>query len=179
MNPDQIKPFFKNYQPLVQRVDNHIAAIKNAFPDQIACKKGCDLCCRFLTLFPVEAFSLAYAFARLPEGIKIKAVHKIENRKHECPLLIDRECLLYTVRPIICRTHGYPVYMEQEGNRLVDFCPENFKGISSFPKETMLDIEQLNTLLSIINRHFMDSIKADPSFPDRIPVSEAIFILCC
>ena len=179
MNPDQMKPLFKNYQALVQRVDSHIAAIKNAFPDQIACKKGCDICCKVLTLFPVEALSLAYSFARLPEDLKIKTAHQIEKEKHACPLLIHRECVLYPARPIICRTHGYPIYLEKDGNRLVDFCPENFKGISSFPKETMIDIEQLNTLLSIINRHFVDAIKTDYAFPDRIPVSEAIFILGC
>ena len=103
---------------------------------------------------------------------------KIEKEKQACPLLIDRECVLYPARPIICRTHGYPIYMEKEGKRLVDFCPENFKGISSFPKETMLDIESLNTMLSVINRQFIESIEMDPPLLDRIPISEALFILC-
>lgn len=178
MNPDQINPFFKNYQALVKRVDSHIAGIQKTFPDRIACKKGCDLCCKFLTLFPVEALSLSYVFSRLPEDIKIKVAHKIEKEKHACPLLIDRECVLYPARPIICRTHGYPIYMEKEGKRLVDFCPENFKGISSFPKETMLDIESLNTMLSVINRQFIESIETEPPLLDRIPISEALFILC-
>ena len=178
MNPDQISLLLKNYQTFVKRVDSHINAVKNVFPDQIACKKGCDLCCRFLTLFPVEALTLAQVFARLPKRIQAMVTLKIKTEKDACPLLIDRECILYPFRPIICRTHGYPVYMEKDGERCVDFCPENFKSITSFPKETMLDIEHLNTLLAMINRQFTESIKTDPPFSDRIPISEALFILC-
>jgi len=177
MNPDQISPFLENYQKLVQRVDRHIAAIKKAFPDQIACKKGCDLCCKFLTLFPVEALSLSLAFTRQAEDIKAKVSLKIERGKDTCPLLINRVCALYPARPIICRTHGYPLYMEKKGKIHIDFCPENFTGMALFPKEAMLDIEHLNTLLAVINRQFVGSIKADPPFLDRIPISEALLIL--
>jgi len=176
MNPNQISHLFTNYQTLVKRVDSHIANIKKAFPDLIACKKGCDSCCKFLTLFPVEALTLSDAFAHLTEDMKIKVIRKIEKEKESCPLLIDRECVLYPARPIICRTHGYPIYMERQ--RRVDFCPENFKGITSFSKEMMLDIERLNTLLVMINRQFIESIETDPPFLERIPISEALLTLC-
>nr|NJM03151.1 YkgJ family cysteine cluster protein [Desulfobacula sp.] len=128
-----------------------------------------------LTLFPVEALSLSLAFARGTQDMKAKVTLKAE--KGTCPLLIDRECVLYPARPIICRTHGYPLYMKKEGGIRIDFCPENFTGMASFPKETMLDIEHLNTLLAVINRQFVDSLEADPPFKDRIPISEALFIL--
>ncbi|MDA8134134.1 MAG: YkgJ family cysteine cluster protein [Desulfobacteraceae bacterium] len=172
---DQIKPLLKDYQALVKRVDVHIAGIQKIFPDRIACKKGCDRCCRSLTLFPVEAFSLSYAHGRLPEDIKAKIGLNLE--KAGCPLLIDRECVLYPFRPIICRTHGYPIYMEKRGRRLIDFCPDNFKDVASFPKETLLHLDQLNTLLTAINRQFIGAIETDPPLLDRIPISEAIFIL--
>jgi hypothetical protein len=172
---DQIKLLFKDYQTLVKRVDGHIAGTQKAFPDKIACKKGCDRCCRFLTLFPVEAFSLSWAYVRLPENIKAKIGLNLE--KYGCPLLIDRECVLYPFRPIICRTHGYPIYLEKKGQGLVDFCPDNFKGVSSFPKETLLHLDQLNTLLAAINLQFIGAIEKDPPLLDRIPISEAIFIL--
>ncbi len=172
---DQIKPLFKDYQALVKRVDGHIAGIQKTFPDKIACKKGCDRCCRFLTLFPVEAFSLSRAYVRLPDDIKVNI--RLNLEKAGCPLLIERECVLYPFRPIICRTHGYPIYMEKKGRLLVDFCPDNFKGVSSFPKETLLHLDQLNTLLAAINRQFIGSIETDSPLLDRIPISEAIFIL--
>ncbi len=178
MNPNQIRHLFANYQRLVKRVDSHIVTIKKAFPDEIACKKGCDGCCKFLTLFPVEALTLSNAFADLTEDMKIRVARKIEKEKESCPLLIDRDCVLYPARPIICRTHGYPIYLEKDGDIRIDYCPENFKGITSFPKETMLDIEQLNTLLAMINRQLIESIETDPPFLERIPISEAIFILC-
>ncbi len=178
MNPAQIDSLLKNYQALVKKVDSHIATITKTFADHLACKKGCDACCKFLSLFPVEAMAVSQAFADLSEDIKLKVTRKIEKEKNTCPLLINRECVLYPARPIICRTHGYPIYMEKEREILIDFCPENFKGITSFSKETLLNIEQLNTLLSVINRHFIESIETEPHFGGRIPISEALFILC-
>lgn len=177
MTPDQIFPLLENYRKLVQRVDLHIEAVKKAFPDRIACKKGCDRCCRFLSLFPVEALSLSLAFIRRAKDIRAGVGHRMKTEKAGCPLLINGECVLYPARPIICRTHGYPLYMEKEGRVRIDFCPENFAGVDSFPKETMLDIDHLNTLLAVINRQFVESVEADPPFQDRIPVSDALFIL--
>ncbi len=179
MDRNHIKQLLINYDALVGKVDHFITHITKVFPDQIACKKGCDACCKFLTLFPVEAMALSDAFADLPEDIKIKVIRKAERQKNTCPLLIDKKCVLYPARPIICRTHGYPIYMEKNGKGLVDFCPENFKAVTSFKKELLLDIEQLNTLLSAINRRFMESIETDPPFLDRIPISKAIFLLSC
>lgn len=178
MNKDHIRHLLLNYHTLVKKVDHYTTHITRAYSDQIACKKGCGACCRLLTLFPVEALALSEAFTSLSKGIKTKVTRKIEKEKNTCPLLIDRECVLYPARPIICRTHGYPVYIKKEEEHFVDFCPENFKSVTSFPKEMLLDIEQLNIMLSVINQHFIESIETDSPFPDRIPVSKAVFLLC-
>ncbi|MFA5903092.1 MAG: YkgJ family cysteine cluster protein [Desulfobacula sp.] len=178
MDKSHITHLLLNYHNLVKKVDLHIDHITTAYPDEIVCKKGCDVCCRFLTLFPVEAVALSAAFTGLSEDIKAKIVLKIKNEANFCPLLIDRECVLYPARPIICRTHGYPIYMTKKGESFVDFCPDNFKNVTSFPKEMLLDIEQLNTMLTAINQHFIKSIETDPPLLDRISVSDAIFLLC-
>lgn len=85
--------------------------------------------------------------------------------------------MLYEARPIICRTHGYPLYFEKDGKTLVDFCPKNFKGVSSFPKESLFDLEQLNTLLATINKQFIESIETDVPLADRIAMSDALGLL--
>lgn len=163
---------FKNYATLLSRVDAHIAQIMETQGSHIACKKGCDDCCRFLNLFPVEAFSLSRAFAALPEKKQNRILDKAKQGEDQCPLLIDHVCMLYPARPVICRTHGFPIYMKKEGEVMVDFCPENFKGMTSLPREAMLDLDQLNTLLSAVNQHFLDNLDAD--LPERIPVSRAL-----
>ena len=55
---------------------------------------------------------------------------------------------------------------------MVDFCPLNFKGMTQMSKEALLDLDQLNTLLIAVNKHFISQIDAD--LPDRISVSEAL-----
>lgn len=176
MNPKSLKDRLKNYRALLGQVDAHIKRVETTYSDQIVCKKGCDSCCRFLTLFPVEAFALASAFLEMNKSDQDIVRAALEKTTTGCPLLINHQCLLYTARPIICRTHGYPLYFKKKGETLVDFCPKNFKGVTSFPKESLLNLEQLNTLLVAINNQFLESIKTKP-FADRIPMSRALLLL--
>lgn len=177
MNDDLLHRALKNYHDFLERVDALVRHIEEKYPESIACKKGCDTCCRFLTLFPVEAFALSSAFKQLPEEIRDVIAGQLEKTPDACPLLADKACLLYDQRPVICRTHGYPIYMEKDGTPLVDFCPKNFKGVTSFPKDALIGIEQLNTLLAAINNHFLECLETESPFPDRIPVSTALFLL--
>lgn len=177
MSADLIHTLLKNYTDLLKRVDSLIRHIEKKYPGEIACKKGCDSCCKFLSLFPVEAFAISEAFTRLPEETKNTIVQQLRQKEGACPLLIDNACLLYPARPVICRTHGYPIYMEEKGELLVDFCPENFKGRTDFPKDALLSIEQLNTTLTAVNSLFLNAIDAEPPFPERIPMSKALFLL--
>ncbi|WP_299981421.1 YkgJ family cysteine cluster protein [Desulfobacula sp.] len=177
MDENIIHLALKNYSALLKRVDDHIRHIEKKYPDKIVCKKGCDSCCKFLTLFPVEAFAISAAFIKLPEETRDIVVKHLKKEEDACPLLIDRTCILYPARPVICRTHGYPIYIEKDGETLVDFCPENFKGMASFPKDILLSIEQLNTTLIAVNRHFLESIETTLPSPERIPISKAIFLL--
>ncbi|WDP85649.1 MAG: YkgJ family cysteine cluster protein [Desulfobacter sp.] len=182
MSKDEIlDPLLKNYTDLLSRVDVHIQQVAARYSDQIACHRGCDSCCRFLTLFPVEAFALSRAFECLDKSAQKKVEKRLQlieksgdKEPENCPLLVDRICLIYPARPVICRTHGLPLYIKKDGKALVDFCPENFKNMTSFPKDALINLDQLNTLLTAVNKHFTASVDAD--LPDRIPVSQALFL---
>jgi Fe-S-cluster containining protein len=176
MNPKILKDRLKNYRALLRQVDTHIKRVETTCSDQIACKKGCDSCCRFLNLFPVEAFALASAFLETDKSNQNIVRAALEKTTTGCPLLINHQCRLYKARPIICRTHGYPLYFKKKDETLVDFCPKNFKGVTSFPKDSLLDLDQLNTLLVAINKQFLESIKPK-TFSDRIPMSDALLLL--
>ena len=173
MDPETIHALLENYSALVRRVDEHVRNLEKQYKGNISCKKGCDDCCRFLTLFPVEAFAIAAAFSQLPSE-DVEAVRKACEDEDRCPLLLDHQCRLYPARPVICRTHGFPIYMEEEGNARVDFCPENFQGIKDFPREALLDLNQLNTVLTAVNSHFLQSVEGE--LPERIPISQALFL---
>lgn len=173
---EELKKLFNTYYTFLDRIDTHIKDVETKFQDDIVCKKGCDECCKFLTLFPVEAFNLAETFSALPHNLKQKIKNQIQAAPEACPLLVDSQCMLYPHRPIICRTHGIPIYMEKQGQPFIDFCPKNFKGITDFPKQTLLSIENLNTTLTAINKQFIENIETDMPMPDRIPISQALFL---
>jgi hypothetical protein len=80
--------------------------------------------------------------------------------------------MVYEARPIICRTHGYPLYMEKEDRAMVDFCPKNFKGVKKLDRADMLDLDRMNTLLTAVNKHFIACF--EDGLPDRIPVDQAL-----
>ena len=170
---DEIKILLENYTALVEKIDSHIKAVMTDFADHIQCKKGCDNCCRHLNLFPVEALAIARAFAELPPEIQ-RNVLKQTNGKG-CPLLIQGECVAYEARPLICRTHGMPIYMENDGKITVDFCPMNFSGITQFPKESLLNLDQLNITLTAVNARCVEQIET--TLPERIPMDQALELL--
>ena len=162
----------ENYTDLITRVDEHIHRLAFVHKDRLACKKGCDVCCRHLSLFPVEAFALSRAFSRLDVPCRERILEQAQRTGRECPLLVDHVCMVYEARPIICRTHGYPLYMEKEGRAMVDFCPKNFKGVKKLDHSDMLDLDRMNTLLIAVNNHFIACFEDE--LPGRIPVDQAL-----
>jgi uncharacterized protein len=166
----------KNYNDFINRIDIHAQKVRDFYTEHIACRKGCDSCCRKLSLFPVEAFAVSKAFETLDISRGKRVLTNLEKNKDICPLLIDHECYLYNARPLICRTHGYPVVIEEEGQIKVDFCPENFPGIKDFANEMLLNLNQINIVLSAVNSHFLAGMGEDPQSPDRISISKAIFL---
>ncbi len=151
----------ENYYNLVSRVDELCRRITTDYAERLACREGCDECCRHITLFPVEAVALASALGGLPpaEVSRIRERAASAVNAEPCPLLEEGRCLLYAARPVICRTHGFPLVVEREGDRVIDFCPKNFNGITTFPSSIVIDLDLLNTTLAAINSLFLTSCR--------------------
>jgi Fe-S-cluster containining protein len=168
-----------NYRNFVDRVSALCRNIEKEYFEQIACRKGCDTCCRHISLFPVEAVNMARALRQLPAE---KASHILEKARSAstdgpCPLLEDGACLLYPARPIICRTHGMPILTREHGKPTVDFCPKNFRGISSLPGNAVIDLDLLNTTLASINALFVTEFFGDDKpTKDRLTIAEALLM---
>jgi len=165
-----------NYRQLVTRVDELCTGIEHALQNQITCSEGCSACCTSITIFPVEAAALREALMVLPDGEAASirrhvAEHAADER---CPLLYDHRCLLYTARPIICRTHGLPIlFMENDKQRL-DCCPLNLLNRESLSGSTIIDLDRLNVMLVTINALFLKQTEAPPGLPERLTIAEAL-----
>lgn len=84
---------------------------------EIACRRGCNYCCHsYVAALPPEVFLVA-DFVRsrgdprlVPDAVIARAA-ALKNvsvagrigRKLACPLLLDGECSVYGVRPLMCR----------------------------------------------------------------------------
>jgi hypothetical protein len=146
-----------NYQALLRKVDELCAAVTSEFAAQINCRAGCSGCCREITLFPVEAAALLAALSGLSPEMTAKLAATVADCENGCcPLLVDGLCLVYAARPIICRTHGLPLLLNADGERTVDFCPENFQGATSLPGQAIINLELLNQALVTINALFVE-----------------------
>lgn len=164
MDDERNSPELANYRLFVSRVDELCDRITQRFAEGISCRAGCSGCCRHLTLFPVEAASLVVALAALPEETRrLLAARGEIPADGPCPLLQDDRCLAYPDRPIICRTHGLPLLTEIDGNRRVDYCPENFRAIDSIPGDGVMNLDLINRTLVAINGVFVRET-ADPAY---------------
>jgi Fe-S-cluster containining protein len=87
------------------------------------CRKGCDECCRRLAEEPRvtadEWNAVAAELDRMPSAAAEAARSRIRQsagaqRPVVCPLLdaTSGACLVYSVRPVACRTYGF--YVERE-----------------------------------------------------------------
>jgi len=176
MNDDRDNRKLANYRLFVNRVDELCERIKGQFADRISCRAGCSGCCRHLTLFPVEAAALMVALAALPEPSRRVLTGRGEMPAvGPCPLLQDDRCLAYADRPIICRTHGLPLLTEIDGEKRIDYCPENFRGVSSIPGDSVMNLDLVNRTLVAVNGVFVRET-ADPLFrsKERFSIAEII-----
>ncbi|HOK02738.1 MAG TPA: YkgJ family cysteine cluster protein [Spirochaetota bacterium] len=150
------------YSKLIVNIDEYEKKILAAFSKEIKCKKGCDECCILTSVFPVEAYVI-YKSA-VSENLSLP-----ENfTKDKCVFLYNGQCSIYKSRPIICRTHGYPIFYDGR----VDFCPKNFTEIKTMDSGFMLNLDAVNRTIASINIIFVKEVD-DPFFrKERISLTE-------
>ncbi|HJX30576.1 MAG TPA: YkgJ family cysteine cluster protein [Thermodesulfobacteriota bacterium] len=151
---------FRNYQKLLNKVDEFSSRIIKRYRKHISCGYGCSDCCQQnLNLFPLEYSFLQKGFSRLPEPMQ----KIVRNRAAQglgdytpCVLLNHGACVLYARRPIICRTHGLPLFIKEGDKERRDCCPKNFTsyGLELLPQTDFLYLERLNTILITVNQVF-------------------------
>ena len=166
----------ENYRQTVARVDSLCRGIHDMLADRITCSEGCSSCCTAITLFPVEAAALRAALEALPAPRREAILNHVRRHDGEerCPLLDDHRCLLYAARPIICRTHGYPIVYSEGNERKADCCPLNLEdGSQPVSGTAVIDLDKLNTLLVAVNALYLAYAEAE-GVPERLTIAEAL-----
>lgn len=150
---------FKLYNSLTESIDSYGNRLLEKYRDQIKCRKGCSRCCIIESVFPIEAWNIY---------VKIKdeplLMDQIDKNPGRCVFLKDDACLIYDVRPVICRSHGYPIFIEDK----VDFCPLNFTDLETIDSGCIINLEALNRGLASANLFFLEENRVEFFNQERI-----------
>lgn len=90
------------------------ARVKQGFPDEVTCRKGCQDCChQQVAVMPVEAARIATLIATLAPDARAALAATVrrattgDDPPDVCGALDDDGgCQIYAGRPVVCRTHG-------------------------------------------------------------------------
>jgi Fe-S-cluster containining protein len=169
-----------NYHRLIAQVDHACRRIQEGYAGQIACEKGCaGNCCRIhLSVFPVEAISLAVALKKLPREMVHHLRQKARHTKtfNPCPLVEEGACLMYASRLMICRTHGLPMRTEYSGKRFIGCCQKNFRKLDPIPDAAAIDLDSLNNNLATVNQLFVNEFSGRIGLTPRFSIGEALLL---
>jgi Fe-S-cluster containining protein len=134
----------KLYNSLIEKLKHYETKLVRKYGESINCKKGCSDCCTLESIFSIEAYMI---YSSQIDARVISESYISNKREEACVFLKDKSCAIYPVRPVICRTHGYPVLIDGK----VDMCHKNFQNIKSIDSEYILDLENLNNAIASIN----------------------------
>nr|WP_321453893.1 YkgJ family cysteine cluster protein [uncultured Carboxylicivirga sp.] len=165
------------YYSMRDEIDNYVNYLNDEHGNHMVCKKGCDLCCLDFDVFPVEFDAIKKQVENeYPEVLK-------QDRKQEqeglCTYLKNHACTIYNARPIICRTHGFPlVNMNEAGDQWeLSFCHLNFTNVDDdyFDDENIFEQDTYNSKLYMLNKEYLASnTELDYSEKDLIPLKNLI-----
>ena len=165
---------FTPYYHLRNEIDNLCESLEKQHSQHLNCKKGCDLCCMAISVFPIE-------FYAIKEELDFETLLDLPVAANDenCRFLVDHSCKIYESRPVICRTHGLPLlYMSLEDDEFeLSCCELNFTefDLQDFDEENTYPMDRINSRLYQINKNFVANFDGGRfSEQDRIPLSDLI-----
>lgn len=162
------------YYKLRTEIDSFCESLEKVHSKHLNCKKGCDLCCMAISVFPVEFYAIQ---AELDlESLSGLPVPKDED---QCRFLVDHSCTIYDSRPVICRTHGLPLlYMGMDSDEYeLSLCELNFTeyDFEDFDEENTYPMDRINSQLYQINKKFVAGFEGGKYHEqERIPLKELV-----
>lgn len=125
----------KRYEKFLEELDKELRGYFLKHKKYIKCKKGCTDCCEKgeYPFSRLETEYIMYGFVNLPKETKSEIRKNITELKiakqksetghfqYKCPFLLNKSCVLYEYRGIICRTFGL-AYLKSDGTISLPNC---------------------------------------------------------
>lgn len=158
--PTTVPETLAHLRALASKVDGFFDRVHGQHGADLVCSSGCNDCCHVrLTITSVEAQVIAEHWSSLSLHTKqVLAQRAKEQSDGLCVALgDDGRCSIYEARPLVCRSHGLPLRLRQEGRLpIIDACFRNFteKGPGAVAPDNILDQQTLSTALLAIDTAF-------------------------
>ncbi|HEY5952329.1 MAG TPA: YkgJ family cysteine cluster protein [Kofleriaceae bacterium] len=146
------------YPELAAKVDAFFARVQARHGEDIKCGTGCHHCCHVrLSVTQVEADAIRAEVASWPNERKDQlTANAAFAPPGRCSALDEGgRCLIYQVRPIVCRSHGAPIRMRNENSLpVVQACVENFTtaGPAAADPDCIIDQTTLSAMVLAVDR---------------------------
>lgn len=146
------------YPELAAKVDAFFARVQARHRAEMACDSGCSHCCHTrLTITGVEAQAIVDEIATWPTQRREQLSTNVTTAAADRCTALDAggRCLIYQVRPIVCRSHGAPIRL-RDGRSLpvVQACRDNFtaRGPEAADADCIIDQETLSAMVLAVDR---------------------------
>ena len=154
---------FEGYGKLTENIDALCSKVQERCGHDMRCAERCCSCCiAGLSLFPIEAFHILK---------QIKGSLNLPESGHEgCIFLKEGLCTIYSFRPVVCRTQGYPLLYESDDDPEsleISCCEMNFTETPSVDSSCLVDMERINTILAALNISFLRATCLEEELRDR------------
>jgi Fe-S-cluster containining protein len=151
--------YFSLFKELRDKVDSKCNDLLSIHKKNMYCRRFCSKCCQLFKILPIE-------FHFIQENICDKNIAVNQDfKKDECKFLVNKECSIYEYRPIICRTHGYPLarFNDEAGAYEISYCDLNFKTmkLDDFNNENVFYEDDTNNEFYELNKAFIKNLKAN------------------
>ncbi len=152
------------YRAFLEKVDAKFGEIQQRNHQQMSCGRGCHQCCLpNLTVFAVERENIRNLLESDPALVeklrKLAADNPHQNSR--CQFLeANGSCGVYKVRPLVCRSHGAPLYFKEGTQARLDVCELNFSGTSNLNElmnNDFINLDLINQTLGLLNQKFGSS----------------------
>ena len=172
---------FDDYRLLLAKASAKFSEIQMRHAGEMNCGRGCHLgCAPGLSVFAVERANMLehiHATPGLSEKLtELECTNPYQGER--CSFLNEvGECTVYEARPLICRTHGAPIFYRDETDAdsgEIDACRLNFDGgaaLKLLSADDLINLDLLNQLLTLVNRHFETAGATDNEAGKRWPLS--------
>jgi len=158
------------------RVDAFVTKAEQAQAPFLKCAAGCAQCCKVeRAAFTVEVDAIRRWLKEHPD---VRAAARAHPRQTDRCVFLDAQdrCAVYPVRPMICRTHGPAVRLDDA----LAWCGLNFEGLSAeqviaaVPTSSVLSVELVNRMLVVVNAQFVEATGAAPRAPLRDALNDTV-----